>query len=514
MALISDKLNKILSAVFGKDVRQALHDGLDAINRESENTTARQKVLEETFDHLTINAGNSNAEIVAARVKNDGTSFDTIGKRLNDFDEHLETKAKQIDLDVERARIDNITKLPNGSTTGDAELIDIRIGADGLSYATAGASIRSQIGDVKTITDKIIIPSINLLNPKKYRLNGYYNSSGIFVESINNGQSGFVKCRKGDKFYLNTTNNPAIAFFNKSSVMVSRLGANSWKEFFVVPDNEDIAYVSVGFSVNDINFNNLMLTKDIKPTSYVSYEDFKLIDNEKILDKNFMFFGDSIVAKEERWIKTFISLLGIKNYTNLAVSGAHWKDYSNTVYPYDGNPQSGSTTQINNVLGNQVQKAINGNYDVPDIAIFFAGTNDNMNYEGSDIETQFVVDGIYKDIETIDRKTFAGAMRWCIEKLQSKYPNVEIIIVTPIQCAEDVRAYSMQKQKVDLIKSVSDRTACYTIDAFNQSGIYGRFESNGKVGKYLIDGLHPNPETGGIYLGTYLANETLKRYNV
>lgn len=93
MALISDKLNKILSAVFGKDVRQALHDGLDAINRESENTTARQKVLEETFDHLTINAGNSNAEIVAARVKNDGTSFDTIGKRLNDFDEHLETKA-------------------------------------------------------------------------------------------------------------------------------------------------------------------------------------------------------------------------------------------------------------------------------------------------------------------------------------------------------------------------------------------------------------------------------------
>lgn len=91
MALISDKLNKILSAVFGKDVRQALHDGLDAINRESENTTARQKVLEETFDHLTINAGNSNAEIVAARVKNDGTSFDTIGKRLNDFDEHLET---------------------------------------------------------------------------------------------------------------------------------------------------------------------------------------------------------------------------------------------------------------------------------------------------------------------------------------------------------------------------------------------------------------------------------------
>lgn len=96
MAIISDKLNKILSAVFGKDIRQALHDGLDAINKETENTTSRQQVLEETFDQLTINAGNSNAEIVAARVKNDGTSFDTVGKRLNYFDEQLDTNMNEI----------------------------------------------------------------------------------------------------------------------------------------------------------------------------------------------------------------------------------------------------------------------------------------------------------------------------------------------------------------------------------------------------------------------------------
>ena len=46
MAIISDKLNKILSAVFGKDVRQALHDGLDAINKETDIKTRlfRQKI--------------------------------------------------------------------------------------------------------------------------------------------------------------------------------------------------------------------------------------------------------------------------------------------------------------------------------------------------------------------------------------------------------------------------------------------------------------------------------------
>lgn len=54
------------------------------------------------------------------------------------------------ELNVLDSRMDEFASLPPGSTSGNAELLDIRVGADGETYQSAGDAVRGQAADLKS----------------------------------------------------------------------------------------------------------------------------------------------------------------------------------------------------------------------------------------------------------------------------------------------------------------------------------------------------------------------------
>lgn len=351
---------------------------------------------------------------ITSQISTLSSSLEEDKTKIGEISSSLEQKAQQVDLIVERERINNLAKLQQGSTTGDAELVDGRVGADGRVYNNLGSAIREQIkqkdnalsklendlilgvkqpqqvlslNDFKTVSpanekvvfyeDKINISNIlsgtNFINNRsdffvkgdilkfnfKFRINNFTSTADLsrMVFSLNRydgniNEFGFDFYKSGEIYTYNT--NSTLIQFDKTNIY---LGDEINVTVTLNTKNAILDQVRIYLSLsNPSQFTNLSI--DILDVSTFIVKDN---DGEKITVK-YSQEAETIANLEEKISYTLRTkdIQEIKNMENFHKLGfgmfIHWGVYSALEGRYSGLNVLGNTItydDINSVTGSE-----------------------------------------------------------------------------------------------------------------------------------------------------------------
>ena len=475
---ITNKLNQIKNAIYGKEVRGAIHDA-----------------IKQVYDDATVNHDNANMEVKMAR----GT-HNTLNDRLNKTDEiQAQTNAQlSADIDIERKRIDSFVALPEGSTSGDAELMDIRIGANNVKYTNAGDAVRSQFMDanseIKKIEDRF--KYTNLLDVENLTM-GFLDLAGRHFDASNYYYTDFIpfdstmsvqllRANNSNLFKATTyrqTNMRYVTTYDVNKNAISESGMQDVSTHFSTTD-ENVKYVRItilGGYIDDAKNNTMLTYGNTPPTQYSyipnGYTLDKLIsfgNGSELVGKRVLVLGDSIAYGAGSSGEGIASILAEKygcTTKNYAVSGATVINSSNSILQ-----------QYDNVVADYTSSAFLCEVDY---IIFDGGANDMVTDKLSELGS---LSEYYGNEVTTDN--FTGAFETLIRNLQTTFPNAKLIYFT--------NHHMPTRNKVNMdtyfnrAKDIMQKYGIEVVDIYSMSGLNTCIGTQHE--KYCPDQTHPNKE--------------------
>ena len=437
-------------------------------------------------------------------------------------------------------------QIERGSRTAYVPYGEVKIKADVDNIKKDTGNIKLEVSEVKAEVVKIQEDHTNLFNKNTVTKGAVLSESGYLETSFSSWDSSdYIPVKPGMVLYFSSNELPigvasTGAYFDADKKYLS--GINNEPTVLTVPDGAYYLRFSknggLGDALNTLKIEQHGITK------FTPYGELYVTVNESALPSSILpkwkglkilTLGDSITAMGgvngwTYWIKQYLIA---DKVVNVSVAGSTWQDkVANQTY--DGNPQPSTD---GNVMGNQVQKVLNAkangdaDYQDFDVITFSFGTNDSIDFSvqtKENVESQFITNYAQNNftvvpLESVNRQTLAGAMRYGFQKLHEAYPNAVIFMCTPTQ--ECYETFDSIYQKGDFINFIADRLGAETIDT-RRCGIRNIYESQttidydhpeqsgaAPIQTDLLDGIHTN-ENGAKKIAKYNAREIMKYFMI
>ena len=444
-------------------------------------------------------------------------------------------------------KIKEVVKVPDNATTLIVSVNNWRA-PEAVVYEGTKAEIRENsesIGDKTTTLNEFENIGIVLRNGQ------FSNADGTWRRTDYINISSVKKLKLYSSFNDLVYN---IGFYDINKNFISGLSTDQQTSLlevysFEYPEN---AYYIVACARNTIPYYLTIIYDNLYNTIHNLENKIESLEEVNYSGLRFACFGDSITSTEVTGTGTKINNeLGTILIDNFAHGNATCSDWyrgdttitveSPNVQYRDDNPNQTALYMNTNVLSNQVRRCLakatptgeNVSYNhpiagsitldtniwtgtgsasnIPDIIYIAISINDGLIDTLVTDDTETVFSQSYSEL---NKHGIASSLRWAIETLQSKFPNSQIFVCSPLQTGKtpttDSRLdYTHTKLKRDIIAKVCEFCSVHFIDSFADSG-FSNMLAHG-IASSNNDQVHPT-QAWSYNLARYISQNIKNRY--